>query len=76
MMINNDQLVCRVCNNQTREVIDLGVSPVANNFVTSVEDNFKRHPLVVDFCDTCSCLQLRECLNEDELEGLVHENKG
>ena len=67
MMINNDQLICRVCNNQTREVIDLGVSPAANNFVTSVEDHFKTYPLVVDFCDTCSCLQLRECLNEDEL---------
>ena len=58
---------CRLCNSVTQEVIDLGVSPPANNFINAKGDKFKAYPLIVDFCDSCYCIQLRDCLDHHEL---------
>jgi SAM-dependent methyltransferase len=60
---------CRLCNSEVREIIYLCDSPPANNF----DDTFNKgqlresFPLVLDFCDVCSNLQLRHCLGEDLL---------
>tara|TARA_B110000014_G_scaffold264313_1_gene264889 strand:+ start:10122 stop:11351 length:1230 start_codon:yes stop_codon:yes gene_type:complete len=58
---------CRICNKIVREVIDIGSSPPANNFISSLDEESRLYPLIVDFCDSCSSLQLRNCLNEDDL---------
>lgn len=58
---------CRLCANNTKEVIDLGASPPANNFINSEDDEYQAFPLIVDFCESCYCIQLRDCLNHHEL---------
>ena len=60
---------CRLCDSEVREIIHLCDSAPANNF----DDTFNKgqlresFPLVLDFCDVCSNLQLRHCLGEDLL---------
>ena len=44
---------CRVCRNPTREIVDLGICPPANNFVNKIGESTTSFPLVVDFCDIC-----------------------
>tara|TARA_B100000029_G_C17535104_1_gene944613 strand:- start:497 stop:1729 length:1233 start_codon:yes stop_codon:yes gene_type:complete len=58
---------CRLCNHLTREIVDLGTSPPANNFVDTIDEKVISFPLVVDFCDNCKCIQLRDCLDEEFL---------
>ena len=58
---------CRLCNSVTRQIVDLGTSPPANNFIDTIGDEFTSFPLVVDFCDNCKCIQLRDCLDEEFL---------
>ena len=58
---------CRLCNNNTKEVINLGASPPANNFINSRADEYQAFPLIVDFCESCYCIQLRDCLNHYDL---------
>ena len=53
---------CRVCRNPTREIVDLGISPPANNFINKIGESATCFPLVVDFCDICKSIQLRNCL--------------
>ena len=55
---------CRVCRNPTREIVDLGISPPANNFINKIGESATSFPLVVDLCDTCKNIQLRDCLDE------------
>jgi len=70
-MITNINLqqesLCRVCSSNTKEVINLGSSSPANNFVTSKLETSSFFPLVVDFCNDCFCVQLRLCLDEEIL---------
>ena len=58
---------CTVCSSPTREIIDLGSSPPANTFVSGAEQKHEIFPLVLEYCSKCSCLQLRDCLSEQEL---------
>ena len=30
-------------------------------------DEYQAFPLIVDFCESCYCIQLRDCLNHHEL---------
>ncbi len=51
--------LCRACNNdQLIPVFDLGVQPLANNFVGAGEDHAGHAPLKVLFCPECSLGQL------------------
>jgi len=59
--------LCRVCSSRVKEVINLGNSSPANNFVNSKKETSSFFPLVVDFCQNCFCVQLRHCLNEEIL---------
>lgn len=60
--------ICSICmNSEIEEIVNLGDSPPANNFVDSPDDRVKTYPLVVDFCEVCYCIQLRHCLSESEL---------
>ena len=58
---------CRVCSSKVKEVISLGSSSPANNFVNSKQEASSFFPLVVDFCHDCFCVQLRLCLDEEIL---------
>ena len=70
MNTNNNlqqESLCRVCSSKVKEVINLGSSSPANNFVNSKQETSSFFPLVVDFCHDCFCVQLRLCLDEEIL---------
>jgi SAM-dependent methyltransferase len=56
-----------LCNEENREVIDLGESPPANNFLDGENTQIYSYPLVLDYCDKCGGFQLRDCLRKEEL---------
>ena len=58
---------CRLCSSSTREVVNIGKSPAANNFHDKAGQKSTRYPLIVDFCDSCRCIQLRDCLDHEFL---------
>ena len=64
---SSDLMSCRLCSSRSREVINIGSSPAANNFNDSEGLEALNAPLVVDFCDKCRCIQLRDCLDEEFL---------
>ena len=59
--------VCRLCGEENREIINLGESPPANNFLDSQISHIDSFPLILDFCDSCGGFQLRDCLDKDHL---------
>ena len=70
MNTNNNlqkESLCRICSSKVKEVINLGSSSPANNFVNSKQETSSFFPLVVDFCSDCFCVQLRLCLDEEIL---------
>ena len=61
---------CRSCEyTVTRTFIDLGMSPIANNFLTSKNINNLEpiYPLRVMTCDRCSFVQLPEIASRETL---------
>ena len=53
---------CRICGGPTREVLDLGESPPANRLKASPDEEETSYPLVVEWCDACGNVQLRDTL--------------
>jgi len=50
---------CRVCNNtQLQKVLDLGLSPLANNLLNDKEDKAELFPLELMYCSDCHNCQL------------------
>lgn len=50
---------CRVCNHtQLQKVLDLGLSPLANNLLNTAEEIAELFPLELMYCDTCHNCQL------------------
>lgn len=60
-------MTCRICGNATKTVLDLGSTPPANSLLSSPNEEIMSHPLVLEYCGSCSNLQLRDCLNNDDL---------
>ena len=58
---------CSTCHSPVEEVINIGNSPPANNFNDNLDEQSKSYPLVVDYCKNCHGIQLRHCLDIDEL---------
>ena len=58
---------CSICDGSVEEIVDLGKCPPANNFVKKKNEMVNSYPLIVDFCNKCSCIQLRHCLSKNEL---------
>jgi novobiocin biosynthesis protein NovU/D-mycarose 3-C-methyltransferase len=58
---------CRICGGQAREILDLGEMPPANSLKTSPEQFEESFPLVLQFCDACGNVQLRDCLDSEAL---------
>jgi hypothetical protein len=52
---------CRGCNStELATFVDLGLSPISNDFLDSKEDSSKLFPLVLMVCKNCAFLQLSE----------------
>lgn len=60
-------MTCRICGAATREVLDLGLSPPANALKRSPEDGERAFPLIVEWCESCHNVQLRDTMSADEL---------
>lgn len=58
---------CRICDGETRGVIDLGDMPLANKLKTRADEPEKRFPLAVEFCRRCGALQLTHCVDAADL---------
>jgi len=58
---------CSTCQSPVEEVINIGDSPPANNFINNLDEEARSFPLIVDYCNNCHGIQLRHCLEMDEL---------
>ena len=58
---------CRICNCQTSEILDLGSTPPANSLLTVDSISQEEYPLILEYCEECNNLQLRDCLSADDL---------
>ena len=58
---------CSTCGSSVEEVVNIGNSPPANNFINNVNEEAASYPLIVDYCKNCHGIQLRHCLEMDEL---------
>ncbi len=56
-------LVCRICGAETREILDLGKTPPANLLKKSPDEQQESYPLVLEWCESCGNVQLRDCLD-------------
>lgn len=60
-------MTCRICESTTKEVLDLGVSPPANSFKRSPDEQQEPFPLVLEWCKRCDNVQLRDMLDSAQL---------
>jgi SAM-dependent methyltransferase len=60
-------MTCRICTAPTREVLDLGESPPANWLKSSADEVQESYPLVLQWCETCGNVQLRDTLPAEVL---------
>lgn len=58
---------CRICGAATREILDLGSTPPANLLKTSRDQQQESFPLVLEWCESCGNVQLRDCLSAETL---------
>lgn len=58
---------CRICTSTTREILDLGSSPPANSLHDRRGVDQDAFPLVLEWCESCNNVQLRDCLAADVL---------
>ena len=62
-----NNLVCRICSGEVENVLDLGSTPPANSLLDFRDQEIASHPLILQYCKSCSNLQLKDCLESDEL---------
>lgn len=49
---------CRSCNNEKlNKVVSLGKSPMANNLLDNIDDEFETYPLEISYCPKCHNVQ-------------------
>ncbi|MEQ8962256.1 MAG: hypothetical protein RLP02_30750, partial [Coleofasciculus sp. C2-GNP5-27] len=60
-------MTCRICSADVSVLLDLGTSPPANSLKKSPEQFQDSYPLVLEICDNCGNVQLRDCLDEEAL---------
>jgi SAM-dependent methyltransferase len=58
---------CRICTAATSEVLDLGSMPPANWLKSSPDEHQESFPLVLEWCETCGNVQLRDTLQPEVL---------
>jgi nucleoside-diphosphate-sugar epimerase len=58
-IMDNYVTKCRSCgNDDLKDVVSLGKSPLANNLLNSLEDECDMYPLEMKYCDNCKNCQL------------------
>ena len=60
-------MTCRICSSATRTLLDLGESPPANSLKESPDQREAFYPLVLEQCDRCGNVQLRDCVDAQAL---------
>jgi SAM-dependent methyltransferase len=65
----NSEIKCRFCGGHLAEVIDLGMSPLCESFVSKSQLNSMEpfYPLAVQVCRDCLLVQLLEYVAPDEI---------
>jgi SAM-dependent methyltransferase len=58
---------CRICLAPTRQILDLGESPPANSLKVSPDQFQESYPLVLEWCESCDNIQLRDTLSAEDL---------
>ncbi|MHC9541078.1 MAG: class I SAM-dependent methyltransferase [Vulcanimicrobiota bacterium] len=59
---------CRSCSSQNLvDILDLGVQPLANDFLSDPDSVQQCYPLSVAFCRDCSLLQLKQTVRKEAL---------
>ncbi len=59
---------CRTCSSRKlKRVISLGESPLANNLLSDPDDNYKKYPLEMDYCEDCHNCQLSVVVDPKEM---------
>ena len=54
---------CRLCKFPVITIIDMGISPVANNFIKKVGNKYNEYDLILSFCKNCSNIQLEKIIS-------------
>ncbi|MCF8007945.1 MAG: class I SAM-dependent methyltransferase [Methylovulum sp.] len=60
-------MTCRICNGITHEILNLGETPPANSLIDSMSTMQLSFPLVLELCEGCHNVQLKYCMNSEEL---------
>lgn len=58
---------CRICEATVTEILDLGTTPPANLLKREQSAVQEEYPLVLEWCETCGNVQLRDTLTAEEL---------
>lgn len=58
---------CRICSNPTSKVLDLGSTPPANSLLINTDSNQECFPLILEYCENCQNIQLKDCLSSVDL---------
>lgn len=56
---------CKICRQETDQIISFGKMPIANGFISNVSDDEFTYELKVDFCPKCFMVQLGETVRPD-----------
>ena len=59
---------CRVCSNKNlKTYLSLGLSPLANNLVEKKDENIRKFPLELNYCNICNNSQLSVVIPRNEM---------
>jgi len=58
---------CRSCGSRTHPIFSLGEMPLANSLLNSPDESYKKYPLELALCETCSLVQLTETVPPEEM---------
>jgi len=60
-------MTCRICLSSTHVLLDMGESPPANSLKEAANQPEDFYPLVLERCNTCANVQLRDCIAPEKL---------
>jgi methylation protein EvaC len=62
---------CRVCGENSLPIVDFGSMPIANDFLTDLDEDTYRFRLSTSFCEICSLFQIDE---QPQKELMFHDH--
>jgi len=58
-IISNYKRSCRSCDNMIlKDIVSLGMSPLANNLISDISEKVNLYPLEIKYCERCNNVQL------------------